>query len=246
MIDYYELVRDDTIEFEGETLTRIRGTINTIHCRAGGLGGYIGEDVLLFDGGWVDRSSKAAGRASVSNFALLGHGAVATDYARISGGKVYGKNSRVCGHSRVYDGGVLFDAIARGHARVTGRLEDGAIAGGTANVWGTAQGGVVTDCSVPEGSFVKRGLLTCDRHAMIVGPVGSEGRFATLNRTASNPYVSIGCWDGPLSSMMGEVRRRSADVWPESYGENERGVLLAEYEAVHAMFLARVASWGDD
>lgn len=38
MIDYYEMVRDDTIEFEGETLTRIRGTINTIHCRAGGAG----------------------------------------------------------------------------------------------------------------------------------------------------------------------------------------------------------------
>lgn len=57
--------------------------------------------------------------------------------------------------------------------------------------------------------------LTETSHVLLVGPLGSENRFATLYRTETGHRLTIGCWSGTLDTLMGEVTRRRNEVWAD-------------------------------
>lgn len=88
----YELLQDQTIEWCGRTLCRIRALRDFGNVRAGDVGGYIEcERNLSQDGNaWV------CGDARVYDNALVYDDARVCSDARVSG------NARVCGDARVY------------------------------------------------------------------------------------------------------------------------------------------------
>ena len=126
----YELLRDDTIEFNGRTLYRIKATDTCSDVRVGELGGYIeSEDNLSHSGdAWVFNNAKVFNDAIVHGNAMVGgEGLVygkAQVYgdARVDGNAMVGGESLVYGKARVYgDARVDGNALVRGYADISGR-----------------------------------------------------------------------------------------------------------------------------
>lgn len=130
----YELT-DETKEFDGKTLYRIKALIDFLTVKAGDLGGWIEKEENLSHEGncWVCDNAKVYddalvyGNAQVydnawvqGNAQVYGYARV-YDYARVYGGvRVYG-NAQVYDYARVYnDAKVYDDAWIGGHARVCG------------------------------------------------------------------------------------------------------------------------------
>ncbi|MBV7389010.1 polymer-forming cytoskeletal protein [Pasteurellaceae bacterium TAE3-ERU1] len=111
---------DESVEFYGKTLYRIRALKSFGDVQAGDLGGYIeGENNLSHDGDcWVFGNAKVWGYA-----------------------QVYG-NAKVCGYAQVWgDAQVYGNAKVCGYAQVCGKAEVWGYAQvyGNAEVWGYAQ-----------------------------------------------------------------------------------------------------------
>ena len=104
----YELLQDQTIEWCGRTLCRIRALRDFGDVHAGDVGGYIEcERNLSQDGNaWVDDDARVCGDArGGGNACVYGN-------AWVSG------NARVCGDARVYG-----NAWVSGNARVCGNAD---------------------------------------------------------------------------------------------------------------------------
>lgn len=106
----YELLKDQTIEFAGETLCRIRALKDFGDVKAGDLGGYIAaERNLDQDGGnaWIDKESIACGNsrtygnAQVKNKSRISDNARIFDRAVVSCSQVYGE-TWIHGNAVVY------------------------------------------------------------------------------------------------------------------------------------------------
>ena len=67
MVKKYELVLDDSIEFSGQKLSRIRALISFDEVKTGDLGGYIQSEKNLSQDGnaWVANKAKVSGNAKV-------------------------------------------------------------------------------------------------------------------------------------------------------------------------------------
>ena len=101
----YELLTDDTIEFFGRKLYRIKAKIDFGTVEAGELGGYIEKEENLSENGnaWVYADAMVSDNAQVSDNAW-----------------VYG-NARVYGNAWVYGDAMVYgDAIVYGDAEVSG------------------------------------------------------------------------------------------------------------------------------
>ncbi|MEB7197133.1 hypothetical protein NEM98_23180 [Escherichia coli] len=108
----YELLKDQTVFFDGVTLYRIRALrdIPLSDVKAGDLGGWVeGEHNLSQDGGaWITDDAWVFGNAVVCDDAQVFDNARVYDEAIISNNarvyddaKVYERAS-VCGHTQVY------------------------------------------------------------------------------------------------------------------------------------------------
>ena len=104
---------------------------------------------------------------------------------------------------------------------------------GDAQVFGAAQ--VSGDAEI---------LKTC--HYLVVGPIGSEGVYATLCRTKGGGHrLSVGCWeDGSLGTLMAEVKRRRRDLWTADEATQE--LWTQQYRALRKLGRAVVARWTED
>lgn len=97
---HYELT-DETIEFDGHTLHRIRCTEDFLNITKGTLGGFVENYNNLFDEAWVDGDAKVyagavvGGIASVCGNACVSHCAVIADRARICGNAIISGSVRI-------------------------------------------------------------------------------------------------------------------------------------------------------
>ena len=80
-------------------------------------------------------------------------------------------------------------------------------------------------------------------HYLVVGPIGSEGVYATLARTKGGGHrLSVGCWeDGSLGTLMAEVKRRRRDLWTADEATQE--LWMQQYRALRKLGKAVVARW---
>ena len=80
-------------------------------------------------------------------------------------------------------------------------------------------------------------------HYLVVGPIGSEGVYATLCRTKGGGHrLSVGCWeDGSLGALMAEVKRRRRDLWTADEATQE--LWIQQYRALRKLGRAVVARW---
>ena len=80
-------------------------------------------------------------------------------------------------------------------------------------------------------------------HYLVVGPIGSEGVYATLTRTKGGGHrLSVGCWeDGSLGALMAEVKRRRRDLWTADEATQE--LWMQQYRALRKLGRAFVARW---
>lgn len=109
---YYELT-DETIEFDGHTLHRIRCTEDFLNITKGTLGGFVESYENLCDEAWVDGDAKVyAGAvvkdrayvqcsACVSNCAVIAERAFVEDSASVYGAV------RIGGNAAIYDSAVI-------------------------------------------------------------------------------------------------------------------------------------------
>lgn len=84
------------------------------------------------------------------------------------------------------------------------------------------------------------------QHALTIGPIGSENVSITAFRTekdvAIGHHVNVGCWNGQISELMAEVKRREKDMW-HGADDATKGRWKAEYKAAVTLIEARIAGW---
>lgn len=149
MAKKYELT-EETLEYDGHILHRIKALRDFGNIKAGQLGGWIEKERNLSHEGicWVAGDAKVFGDAEVCNDAEISgyanvyenarvsHSAKVFDNAEVSGNavvsdkaKVFGKaeiynDALVCGDAKVsYEACVYDDAMVRGYAQIFGHAE---------------------------------------------------------------------------------------------------------------------------
>ena len=169
-------------------------------------------------GGWIESVELANGDARVSGNAWVSGNA-----------QVYG-NAQVSGNARVSG-----DAWVSGNARVSGNAQ----VSGDAWVYGDAQ--VSGNAQVYGNAWVYgNAQVESPDHYLLVGPIGSEGVFATLARTEKGHILNVGCWTGTLDALEAEVERRSAS-WDGD--DAKRSKWKAQYQALIILSEASASTW---
>lgn len=136
MTKKYELT-NETINYGGHVLHRIKALINFGDVKAGQLGGWIESENNLSQWGycWVYQDAKVFGNAKVSDNATV------SDYAEVFGNaKAYG-NACVSGYAEVYGNAAVYgNAVVTDKAKVHGDTEvyDRALICGDAQVYDEA------------------------------------------------------------------------------------------------------------
>ena len=115
----YELT-DETIEYAGRTLHRIRALVDIPYnnVKAGDLGGFIEKVDNLQGNAWVFGNAKVYGDALVFDHAVVSGNAVVLDNAMVF------ENAKVFGKSFIFDNAKIFGgAEVGGHTWVSGNAE---------------------------------------------------------------------------------------------------------------------------
>ena len=112
----------------------------------------------------------------------------------------------------------------------TARVSGGAQVSGNAQVSGTAR--VSGNAQVYGDARVSGDAWVFDtRHALTIGPIGSENQSITIWRTRDGHGLSVGCWqDHQIDELAAEVLRRAPGH-------------AAEYAAAEALIRVRIAEW---
>jgi len=222
---------EETMDFMGITLHRIKSVCDFDGVRKGDIGGWIEKELNLSHSlnAWVFGDARISGDARV-----FGDASISGD-AWVSG------DARVCDDACVLGKACVFgDAWVSGKARVSGNASvfgDASISGdarvfGKASVFGNAR--VSGDASVCDDAAV-RGLAVVKGNAAIsqsvdyicIGPIGSRSDYITFTR--SNGCVTAGCFHGPLAEFVKQVKK--------VHGNNEHArAYLALVEYVKAMW----------
>ena len=122
----YELVLDDTIEFLGRKLFRIRAKISFGIFKKGKLGGYIESENNLshFGNAWVSDNALVCDDAFVCGNAFVYGNAKVSGNAWVSDNARVSDNALVCGNAFVYGNALVYgnakvcdDAFVYGYAR---------------------------------------------------------------------------------------------------------------------------------
>lgn len=107
----YELT-NESMEFKGHTLHRIKALIDFSGFTKGTLGGWIeSEDNLSHEGGcWIHDESKVFGNARVRKSAQIIENSIICEDAVITGAAVVRENSRVSGDAFICDNANIYGA----------------------------------------------------------------------------------------------------------------------------------------
>lgn len=268
MFSNYELVEDEKTAEDG--LFRIRAVkdLPGIHIRKGELGGRVEGLHNLAGGAWIYPEGSVRDSAVVhGNARVLGS---VRDNAVVSENAKVHRNSMVCGKAIVQGGGVVGknvtlagNTVVAGNAILQGQGTYGLyVCGGTfngfayVNAEGAISGGLFTDNATIKGHFTYNGAgegalhvvaapeVTKEEHYLYLGKLGSEGVDVFLYRAGDGvPWISVGCWKGPLSSLMDEVRRRyDGDEWA-NLTQLKAEVLFDHYRGVKKICDAQIRLW---
>lgn len=182
----YELT-DDTINYCGVILHRIKALKNFFKVKSGDLGGWIEKEENLYQTGsaWLYGEAKAYDNAVVSNSAKVYDNAVICGDALVcDSAKIY-DNAFVCDHAVVCDRAVVCDnADVRDWARVCG----GTTVHGNAEVYGTA-------------------VVLGNADYVVFKNFWSSGRYFTWTR--SNNMWRVGCFYGTGEELIKKAYKDS-------------------------------------
>lgn len=216
----YELT-NDTIDFEGRTLRRIRALKDFEMVEKGDLGGFVESEHNLSQEGncWLYGDSKAFDVAEVCDNAILRHYSIARGAAL------------VCDNAEVYDNAVVKDnATIKDNAILyySATLCDNAELLDNAKAWGTAEIGgnsfiggdiviygkariLMTDLygSKLKGiaAFTGNTFIASSKDFLTVGPIGSRLDYTTFARTIDDKiWVKCGCFKGTIDEFKAKVK----------------------------------------
>ena len=244
----YELT-NETKEFYGMVLHRIRALKDFGRVRAGDLGGWVEKEDNLSQLGacWVYENAMVYGNAWVYGNARVCENAEVTGNAKVHG------NAKVCWNAKVYEDAEVYgsawvaenalvyeDAMVYGSAWVyedamvygSAKVYEDAMVYGSAKVYGNAwvceNAEVTGNAKVSENARVygNAAITGCmhiqkTRDYLTVGPVGSRNDFTTFAKDQNgNVAASCGCFYGTLDKFSEKVG--------ETHGNSKFGV---EYRA---------------
>ena len=217
MIKKYELLTNDTIEINGNTLYRIRALLDFVDVKAGDLGGYIqSEDNLSHEGDcWVYGNATVCENARVYGNAHIYDNVWVYCNARVHGNarvhefaSVAG-NAEICGEAEIY-----------GNARIIDIVE----------IYSNAQ--VYGDACI-SGNIELGGnpYIKSNNDFINIGPIGSRDDYTTFYRTKDKGiYVCCGCFNGSLEKFEKAVKERHED---NKYGiEYMKAIEMAKIKLV--------------
>ena len=204
MVKKYELLLDDSIEFLGQELFRIRALTNFGSVKAGDLGGYIqSEKNLSHDGNaWVADNAKVCGNAKVFGDAQV------FDSARVFGSAKVCDNAQVFDSARVYGNAQLFGnvkvygyAVISNNAGISGYVE----VYEDAEVYGyvKAYGNVKISGNVKlsgEADVCGNAQISKEEDILVFKNHWSSFRYFTYTR--SNKMWKVGCFYGTSKELV--------------------------------------------
>lgn len=223
----YELLQDQTIEYKGQTLYRIRALKDIPNrsyaptIKAGTLGGYVsGEHNLSQQGdSWVYYG------AAVYRQAVVKDNAIVTGRARVGGYSTVMEDAEVGGEA-----GVTGSCVVRGSASVLGRsrMHGNSVVQGSPKLLGTFH---MTGNAVVQGSCEYHFNASLSDHAFISSPndlfvtyvVGEQARPLCFYSDKDGNLRTI--WDGVRGGFLDDYLAYLDDYHPELYEEH---LLLVE------------------
>ena len=181
----YELT-NETIEFGGKILHRIKALKDFNDVKKGDLGGYIEKEENLSHEGnaWVSDNAWVCGNAWVS------------DNAKVFGNAwVYG-NAKVFGNAEVFGNAWVF-----GNAKVFG------------NAWVFGNAKVYDDAKVYDNARIYDDAdISNESDYCYIGNFGSKGRTSTFYKCKDNIIrVNCGCFNGTLDEFRTKVKETHGD-----------------------------------
>lgn len=193
----YELT-DETKEWRGHTLRRIRALKDFGSVKAGELGGWIESERNLSQDGdcWIYDD------------------AIVCDNAAVCGDATVGKYARVCNTATVYGNAVINGyALVYGHAVVCGRatVRDCAAVGEYATICDNAA--ICNGATICGRARVYDNAVVCDDtdYAVVQG-FGREQRTTTFYRLKDGEIgVSCGCFRGTIKQFRDKVKKTHGD-----------------------------------
>ena len=215
----YELT-DETIEYIGHTLHRIRAVRSFGDVKKGELGGFIESEFNLTHEGncWVAENARIFGDAQVFGKAEVNGKAVVCGDAQVFGKARIYDNAQVSGDAQVFGKAeVNGKAVVCGDAQVFGkaRIYDNAQVSGDAQVFGKAE--------VSGNAVVCRDAVVAGTNDYIVFKNWwSSGRHFTWTR--SNNMWKVGCFYGKGEELIAKAYEDSE----KSCREYERVVKYVE------------------
>ena len=221
----YELT-DETIEWYGRTLYRIRAVKDFRDVKKGELGGYVqGEHNLShYDDCWIYDNAKVYDDAFVCNSAIVFDNARASGNATVSGNAIVCNNAivrnsaRICNSAIVFDNAIVsgnaivFDNVrASGNAIVSGYaiVSDNAFICNNAEVGGNVRVG--GNAYIKENAYIEN-----NNDFLCIGQIGSRNDYTTFYLDKDkNIYVSCGCFNETIDKFEKAVEK--------THGDNEYG-----------------------
>lgn len=194
---HYELT-DETIEFDGHTLHRIRCTKDFLNITKSTLGGFVEGYENLCDEAWVGNDAKVYAEAVVKDHAFVGGDACVSNYAVIAERALVEDSASVCGVVWIGGNAAIHDlaVIRQGSYRP---LE---ISGYT--------------------KIVGNAVIESDYDYIVFKNWWSSGRYFTWTR--SNDMWRVGCFYGTGKELIAKAYKDSK----ESRREYERVVKYVE------------------
>ncbi len=117
----YELLKDETLDFYGKTLYRIRATESFGAVGESEKGGFVESYNNLTGDAWVTGEAKVLGNAVVSDNATVCDNAIVMDNAKVSGMAIVRGNAQVYGNTAISGIAIVKgSADVRDNARVSG------------------------------------------------------------------------------------------------------------------------------
>lgn len=179
---HYELT-DETIEFDGHTLHRIRCTKDFRNITKGTLGGFVENYNNLCDEAWVGGDAKVYAGAVVKNRACVQDSACVSNCAVIAEGAYVEDSAYVYGTVWIGGNAAIYDL-----AVVVQKSPSPLVISGYAKIGGTV-------------------VVGTDRDYIVFKNWWSSGRYFTWTR--SNDMWSVGCFYGTGKELIAKAYKDS-------------------------------------
>ena len=191
----YELLTNDTIEINGNTLYRIRALRDFVDVKKGDIGGYIQSEVNLSHEGncWI------YGNAVVYEAASVVGNAIVSGNAKIHGNSKVIGNCRIFGNAEVYEWEVIeWEGCVYGASKIYGK----AVVTGNVRVFGYSE---IHGCAVICGFSVINGYANISGHSVICdnSTIYDHAIITDKVKLSGNSIISGNCRIEGTSTLCG-------------------------------------------